>query len=428
MTALPCSGVSMRTALSALAFLFASSLPSELLSQATSSPMDAQALYDAAKQDLQADRAAHALEKLKRGLKAGIGDRELEWTYRLAVAVAYDQLGKPVAALEATRRFVLTLDVAEGALTETWRARREGMRERARALEGRILETFGALALESEPDGARIFIDDAPAGVDGDLTTPFVVYLTPGRHSLRLEAPGRLSPSLTVDIVAGRLLPKRLVLAEEPKQASLLVETGAEDARVFVDGDAVGAGEHVSATVEPGEREVRVERSGYQTFAHTVRLAADSAGAKVLKVKWPDDAAGIGAPVDNPGVAGAGPRRPLDPLWGWIAGGSGLAVALVGIPFTVMALGDQESLDGYQYKPDTDENTAAFADLKTSMQQKELVAGVLYGVGGAALVGGAVWLLLSYNQDVTAADERGSVGFGVTPLPGGAGLSFGGRW
>ena len=414
----------------AVAVLYAAFGPSLGRAQASAVAFDAQALYQAAKDDLKEGRTAHALEKLKRGLAAGVGDRELEWTYRLAVAVAYDQMGKPVAALEATRRFVLTLDVAEGALTETWRARREGMRECAQDLEGRILETFGALSIESEPSGARIHIDDAPAGVDGDLKTPFVLYLTPGRHELRLDLEGRESSTESVNIVPGRVLARRLELERVVEKASLLVETGAEDATVLIDGRRAGRGEHVSVELEPGLKTVRVERDGYDTFEEDVTVQVDSAGATVLRVSWPAESYGTLGTTD--GAVGerepAPRRRALDPLWGWIAGGSGLAVMLAGLPLSLMAMSDQDSMDAYQYRPPTDNNKAAFDDLKASLQTKEIAAGVLYGVGGAAVVGGAVWLMLSYNQDVTRSEREPGLSFHVTPLPGGAAMSLGGRW
>jgi hypothetical protein len=396
----------------------------------TPKDMDGQAMYQAAKVDLKAGRAAEALEKLKAGLRAGVEDRELEWTYRLAVAVAYDQLGKPVAALEATRRFVLTLDVAEGALTETWRTRREGMRNRARDLEGRILETFGALSIESEPSGARIYIDGVPAGVDGDLRAPFVLYLTPGRHKLRLELVGRLNRAGVVDIVPGRVVARRLELVLAPKTATLLVEAGAEEAVVLIDGERAGQGEHVTLALEPGQRAVRVERPGYEAFEEEVTLQFASAGATVLRVPWPEGSSGAFGTADE-AVSEQGPgsrRRALDPLWGWIAGGSGLAVMLSGLPLSLMAMSDQDSMDAYQYRPPTEDNKAAFADLKASMHTKEVAAGVLYGVGGAAVVGGAVWLMLAYNQDVTGQGHEGGLSFHVTPLPGGAAMSLGGRW
>ena len=414
----------------AVAMLCAFLAPGLVKAQVPMPRIDPYELYQMAKEDLEEGRTAHALEKLKRGLAEGVGERELEWTYRLAVAVTYDQMGKPVAALEATRRFVMALDAVGAMLTETWRGRREGMRERALDLEARILETFGALDVHSEPGGARIHIDGAPAGVDGDLRTPFVLYLMPGRHELRLDLPGHVSGTASVDIVPGRVLTPRLALEREVLKSSLLVETGADDAVVLVDGRRVGTGEHVSLELEPGTKSVRVEREGHEAFEEDVVLQADSASATVLRVSWSDESAGALGAMDEAvnGDALAPRRRALDPLWGWIAGGSGLAVLLAGLPLSLMAMSDQDSLSGYQYELPTEENQAAFDDLKTSMQTKEIAAGVLYGVGGAAVIGGAVWLMLSYNQDVTRPGDEPSLSLHVTPLPGGAAMSLGGRW
>ena len=63
----------------AVAVLYAAFGPGLGHAQASAVALDAQALYQAAKDDLKEVRTGHALEKLKRGLAAGVGDRELEW-------------------------------------------------------------------------------------------------------------------------------------------------------------------------------------------------------------------------------------------------------------------------------------------------------------------------------------------------------------
>jgi hypothetical protein len=113
---------------------------------AAQSTADRDALYQAAKADLQAGRVAVALEKLKRGLGAGIKDRELRWTYLLAITVAHDAMGSSLAVLESMQRLEQDLKADTQHVPSAWRARLGGMFQRVAALEAELMKTHGALA------------------------------------------------------------------------------------------------------------------------------------------------------------------------------------------------------------------------------------------------------------------------------------------
>lgn len=193
------------------------------------SAVEEDGLYQAAKADLQAGRMALAVEKLKRGLRRGIEDAELLWTYRLAVAIAYDAMQKPIATLEAIEAFGRAIEEADAPAPATWQERLAGMRQRARALEADVLTTYGALEVKSVPWGARVYVDGLAQGEDEDLVTPATLYLAPGIRQVRLELAGHEPVVERVKIVAGSrdVLDPTLVAvkapASTPKPAKVVV-------------------------------------------------------------------------------------------------------------------------------------------------------------------------------------------------------------
>jgi hypothetical protein len=376
-------------------------------------------IYQAAKADLKADRPAMAIAKLKTRIAAGIDDATQLWTYRLALAVAYDALKEPVATLEAIQAFVRALEASRAPLPKGWSARKEGMQGRARQIEAQVLETHGAVDVASTPTGARILIDGVPYGADAGARTPTRLYLAPGRHLLRLDLERHEPAEAYVNVAASVERAVTLALTRGDSNGTLIVRTGADEARVFVDDEPRGEGRELSLDLPAGQYVVRVSREGYADDTSTVTvLTGEDAWMKAV---W-DAPVIVKRPVKEKATDGFA----LDPLWGWVIGGSGAALLLAGVPFTVLAYQDRDEMAGLSSKAPTTENDKKFNNLKSSMQTKESVAGVLYGVGVATALGGATWLVLGELLGDGSADPDTAVG--LQPLPGGAAITFGGRW
>ena len=338
---------------------------------AAQSTADQDTLYQAAKADLQAGRAALALEKLNRGLAAGVEDRELRWTYLLAITIAHDAMGQPLAVLEAMQRLEQALQADGMPAPPEWRSRLGGMTQRVATLEAEVLEEHGAVHVKSDPTGARVFVDGQAAGVDGPVLSPFTLYLPPGLHQVRLE------------------------LAEHEAHAESVMVKGGEIARL----DA-GLLPVASVVVTP----IKEPEPPKPTPLITERIPPSSG-----RPAW------------------------LDPTWGWVTAGTGAVILFAGVPFTAMALSDHSSLGKYKDLQESPDNQKKYNDTKSSMQKNEAVAGALYGVGAAVAAGGAAWLIVAYTWEPaadTAASSsllRGSA-VGFVPLEGGAALTWGGRF
>ena len=327
------------------------------------SAADRDTLYQAAKVDLQAGHAAVALGKLQRGLAAGIDDHELRWTYRLAIAVARDALGQPLGVLEGMQRLEQDLHGERAHMPSEWRTRLAGMYQRVATLEPLVLTTHGALHITSEPAGARVFVDGTAAGMDGGVLTPFTVYLSPGPRRVRLELKDHDDYATTVRVQLGEI-------------ASVDVALEQSAPPIVAPDQALQEGESMAAP----------------TTSEVEPLEARS--------DW------------------------LDPTWGWIMAGSGAAVLLAGIPFTVMAYDDYQSMQQLEGAAGSPDNVAAYRSANNSKKRNETLAGVCYGMGATIAVGGAAWLIFAYTWE-SATDDSVA---GLVPIPGGAVMTFGRRF
>ena len=126
-----------------------------------------------------------------------------------------------------------------------------------------------------------------------------------------------------------------------------------------------------------------------------------------------------------------GSRSIFDAVWGWVAIGGGAAIAIAGVPFTVMAAGDYDDQLKLQYEPNNDDTNARYDSLADSMSTNQVVAGILYGTGIAAMAGGAVyvWLASEWADDDVKKSANSNIPlFGVTPYGDGAVMTYGWRW
>ena len=75
----------------------------------------------------------------------------------------------------------------------------------------------GGMSLTTSPVGAKVFVDDAYAG----MTPASITDLTPGEHRIRLQLEGYMTLEQTVRISAHRDLPLQISLDRSARTASL---------------------------------------------------------------------------------------------------------------------------------------------------------------------------------------------------------------
>lgn len=228
----------------------------------------------------------------------------------------------------------------------------------------------------------------------------------------------RHDPTLSLD--KERFKPSTVKLLESVKAAArgTLVITANRPGKVFIDGVERGV-TPLTVQVKIGEHRVQV-RAGAARADVTVVIGA---GAQLtVPAHLP---ASIGVTTDKrpatsrPSKKRAAKERGPSRLWTWIALGSAVASAGVGLTFGLLARADH---DDYMTTRDIDRFGAAEDAAKT----KALLANVFF-IGAGVLAAGAVALFF-IEGSAGAKERRGSSSAALKVLPtiapGGGGVAF----
>lgn len=177
------------------------------------------------------------------------------------IGLSYQQQRDWPACVESMKRY---LDLQEG--------RVDPQIDRARTVrdlcEARI-ERDQKLVVESQPSGARVFVDNRNTGARGQ--TPLEIFLRPGKHRIWVELDG-YEPQMQ-DIEVQPATPYRMTITLAPRQdlGWLFVDASVKEARVYIDGRNVGLTPMAAPTqLEAGSHQIIVERDGYTRFNQQV--------------------------------------------------------------------------------------------------------------------------------------------------------------
>jgi hypothetical protein len=181
-----------------------------------------------------------------------------------------------------------------------------------------------------------------------------------------------------------------------------------EGLRVFVD-DQPAVKLDGRILLDPGTRVVRLEAPGHPPQRETVLALVGRASTIYVA---PDK-----QKPESEGGAATGDGRLLPPLLGpAILGGTG--VLAMGVGFTLMGLGSGDQSDARALCDGRTTNCPESSRPLAESGADKIIAGdVVFAVGGAFVVGGAVWLVL----ELTGNDPQGSA---VAATPNGFALSF----
>jgi hypothetical protein len=131
------------------------------------------------------------------------------------------------------------------------------------------------LAIDSSTPGAMI-------SVDGGAAAPpqVMAEVTPGRHTVRVTAPGHVEKEFVTQAVEGQITPETYELEEQP--AKLEIEMPG-DATIYVNGRDMG--KSTQLTVPPGPHFVSVVRTGHHPEARPIQLAAGESQKLAFELK-----------------------------------------------------------------------------------------------------------------------------------------------
>ncbi len=126
---------------------------------------------------------------------------------------------------------------------------------------------MGTLSIETEPEGAAVFVDGREVGV-----SPLQVGMTAGEHQLMVRAAGFAELARPVIVAGEGTTPVRLTLSQVT--GSLTVVSQPAGGTVYVDGVERGATPLDIEQLAPGEHSVRVAMADHFDYEATVNVRA----------------------------------------------------------------------------------------------------------------------------------------------------------
>ena len=301
----------------------------------------------------------------------------------------------------------------------------------------------GRVAIAIFPATAVVTVDGAGIEVG---PTGGVAWVAPGAHTIRAEAAGFQPADRAIEVPLGGAIDVKLSLAPIEGAALLVIGANVPGATVKVNGRAVGVTPLEPISLEEGTADVRLEKSGYEPWARSVVVTrgaplrveanlvtavtatASSAATVVERAVEPDDGGSSG---DDGMIIG-----------GWVSLGAGLGAVGAGVAMHLISVDSQNQANALPNEPDAGSGidptryyneyyVPEYNRLVDDASQKQLVAFILDGAGGALVVTGVVLLALGYTSSGDSAADAGSsgglrlTGLGMTPVPGGSVLTSG---
>lgn len=361
---------------SALVLLVSVTAPAH---SATPEEEQAFSLYKGAAQDFRDERFEAALEKLEEAYllfpKALILMKKAE---------ALEKLGRVEEAHEA-----FTVVAPEG------KKMAAKVAEALERLESALASPVAVSIISGDVEGARVFVDDTDSG----KTTPTLLKLSRGEHTIRLEKVGyhswrkkvlRVRGSNTL-VVEGRLRPQRGQIAVRLSQGTF------DDATVTIDGrdvspSAVGATSTSLLEVNMGRHEVVCTRRDVGSVRQRVEVQPGTASTVICELAVP---AGVNVAA-----------------WAMVGGGGALFAA--GTTFLMWHL------------IEVDYARSTHQRLIPGVPHRDIIGGVLMGVGAGVGLASLIFFLDSGGSEQESAGLR--LAPTVAPLERGGMVGLGGAF
>ncbi len=141
---------------------------------------------------------------------------------------------------------------------------------------GDLESSVGQVWVDSDPPGARVWVDDEDRGV-----TPLrLSEVAPGAHSVRLEAGGAAVAIKSFDNTDGELVEIDARLGDTG--ADVTIQSSVDSAVVSLDGQTLGTGKKVKVFLERGAYVLTVSAAGHKTLSEDVDVPP--VGGVVYKV------------------------------------------------------------------------------------------------------------------------------------------------
>jgi hypothetical protein len=291
-------------------------------------------------------------------------------------------------------------------------------------------KNWSQVEIVTTPDQATVYFGEGPEGKG--YTTPITWWFKPGSHKIHLVKPSFQATTVALQVSqAGQKSVAAYTLSEDQRDGVLQVKGAEVGAQVFIDGLLEGT-IPFHRKMKPGSYELMVGRPGLPVWKKQIVVVAGKDVIERPRLKG-DDKGGSLLPTTTDAetvemlpekAIDAGPKRKPAAWWKWAIAGGGVALVAIGGGLNSAAVARNDELkkefpDGTYWHRVPAENPVRYKEgYDNEVVPMATTAYVLYGVGAAAAVTGAILLFIPEASPATKAT--------VAPLvaPDTAGISF----
>ncbi len=262
------------------------------------------------------------------------------------------------------------------------------------------LSLTGALSVTADRPGAAVYVDGKRVG-----TAPYTGPVTVGRHVVEVTtADAQHGYTGKVLVRAGQAHSVQVML--KPLTGGVKVASSPTGAAVKVDGKDRGKAPATAGKLKPGKHTVELSLEGHAP--QTREIVVEAGKELSLTIKLEKRKANLPSPALRPV---APPVKKRGRLWTWVAAGSAVAMAGVGLGFGLWA---QSGYDEYVEVASTSPRDR-YDELKDSVPTRATVSTIGFATAGALAITAAVLFFLEprgESRPVKAALTPGGAVFG----------------
>lgn len=295
--------------------------------------------------------------------------------YIFNVGKCYERLNDPLEAANYYRRYLELVPNAKD---------RKSIEETIRKLQYQSKSDWARLTILTQPVGANVYLDDRGKGVIG--ITPFTRSLPPGRYKVLIDRKGHDSASLTLTLAKQQS--RRLSVVLKPHLGYLRVSTDRRKVRMILDGIELASVPKSALRLKTGVHYLLVEKKNHRPVFRRVKIEREK--TEQMKIKLDRLPIRIKHSTYWP--------------WAWASTSIGVAALVTGMTFSLLAKGDQDRANSFD-KTGSNASRDKLDSIRSSARKKALVGNILLGVGGAAVITGAVLFVLDW-RDMKQREEK----------------------
>ncbi|MBM4388342.1 MAG: PEGA domain-containing protein [Deltaproteobacteria bacterium] len=323
----------------------------------------------------------------------GLGRKDIETVLYLNLGMSTWKLGRLIEAKEYFEKYIEYSDNEK---------KKELIRGYLKQVTDVLNESYSVVEITTNPPGATIVVEDEKG--EKLFISPFSGYLPLGLYWLVIKKDGFVEIEEKLFVKKGATAKLDLALKKLNATGFIELKCSEPGADIYVDGEFTGQTPKDKIEVREGQRVVKVYRQGFDIYETSVEVKENAIVTinaelkKTIKTSiataQPEE---IGEPdksvkIDKKAVVPAGGEGPPS-LYGWIAVGTGAALIGGGIAFTVSAMGYVDKIKGMDTNKPQAVIDSDYKSYKNSAESKLSTSYIFYGIGAAAIIGGATYLL-----------------------------------